>query len=215
MPNKEYNVIKNISDWVYKKFCSDSGNMLVATSIIGTSLSSAAQAAVVFLNDKYTVAQKAFMIPQELVECLVSAVSIFVITKPLQNLGRRAVSSGKILPKNLIKYADKYKLTNLRGKKDFDFGKSIKGLIEKTEKNANKDMFIKEHKDALQSYNNTFDAMSAISATAGTALSVSIAVPTIRNSVAAYFQKQNMIVYNDLNRERYKTARLMSPGMKV
>lgn len=215
MAKQDNNLIKTISGWVYKNFCSDSGNMLVATSIIGTTLSSAAQAAVVFLNDKYTVSQKAFMIPQELVECMVSAVSIFLITKPLQNLGRKAVSSGKILPKNLIKYAEKYKLSNLRGKEEFDFGKSIKGLIEKAEKTANNDVFVKEHKDALQSYNNTFDAMSAISATAGTALSVSIAVPTIRNSVAAYFQKQNLMAYNDLSRERYKTARLMNPGMKV
>ena len=56
--------------------------------------------------------QKAFMIPQELGELIVSSAAIFAITRPTQKLASNLVKTGKILPKELVLYMKEKDLKN-------------------------------------------------------------------------------------------------------
>ena len=96
--------IKKFVNFAYKYFESNSGNMLLVTSIIGVALSSIAQTCAVFFNKDYTTPQKAFMAPQELAEGFMTIASMFLITRPIQILAKKYVQTGKILTKDMKQY---------------------------------------------------------------------------------------------------------------
>mgnify|MGYP007038240962 CR=1 FL=1 len=62
--------------FVYKYFEQGSGNMILITSMIAIGLSAMAQTAAIMINKKYTVSQKAFMIPQEITEGIMTMLSL-------------------------------------------------------------------------------------------------------------------------------------------
>ena len=197
---------KNLAEFVYKHLEKGSGAMILMTSMLGIAMSSVAQTFAILLNDKYSISQKAFMAPQELTEGCITVLSMFLITKPIQKITKQYTKMGKILSKDLIQYAEKNHLLSERGKLNFDFGESIKSIINGIE---NSDKFIRssevdkakmlaEHKDAIHSFHSLEDSTSAITTTAGSILSTALISPLLRNYSASYYQKINMEYYNNL-----------------
>lgn len=195
---------KSASEKVYKHFGKNSGNMLLATSILGFTISSLAQIAAIIVNKKYSVSQKAFMVPQELGELFVASSAIFLITKPMQKFASKLVKTGKIMPKSLTQYVKENNLASKRGSLDFDFSKEVKGIIEQIQKSDSyisskeKELLLEKHHQALNSYETTADAVSALTTTAAGLLTTGLVVPVARNRFASYYQKQNMDVYNNI-----------------
>ena len=83
--------IKKVVNKVHLLFGENSGKMLLLTGIIGMALSSLAQTLTVVNNKHYTLSQKMFMVPQELIDGAVSIFSLVLITTPLQNLAKKYV----------------------------------------------------------------------------------------------------------------------------
>ena len=208
MSNILNKIAKSSAEKVYKIFGNSSGGMLLITSVLGLTFSAVAQIMGICFNKKYTTSQKAFMIPQEIGELIVSAMAIFIITKPSQKLASKLVKTGKILPKELVEYMKMNKLSEMRGKTDFNFGEEVNKIISQIKKSNNyiktnaaeKEAMLKVHNDALDSYNITADAVSAIATTAASALTVGCVAPILRNRFASYYRHRNMDILNYYNR---------------
>ena len=204
MSNLLENAAKYASEKVYQSLSKHSGTMLLTTSIIGIASSAAAQMGMIFFNNKYSKSQKSFMLPQEAMEGLISAMSIFLITKPVQKITLKLLKSGKILPQDLVTYLDKNKLLSNRGKKDFNVKKTIEQTIKKIETS---DRFIKttateqinllmEHKKALQAYKDFEDSSMAIATTGAVAMTTAVIIPLGRNKIASRCQKTSLQYHN-------------------
>ena len=197
---------KYIAEKVYKNLEKGSGHMILATTVTGIALSCLAQTAAIMFNKQYSVSQKAFMVPQEITEGLVSVVSMFAISRPTQYIAKKYAKSGKILTKDMLNYMKKHSLIEKRGNMDFDFGKEINKIIHKIEQSdkyikssdIKKESLLKEHNEILNQFNETEDATSAIATTAGTAISTAFISPLLRNYSASYYQKINLDYYNNL-----------------
>ena len=196
--------VKQYAESVYKQFGKSSGKMLLATSAIGVALSTLAQASAVLVNEKYSVSQKAFMIPQELTEGAISILSLFIITSPIQILAKKYSTTGKILSKDLKNYMEKNNLLGKRGNLDFNLKELLESEVKKLEstdtlvKSApqEKESMLLEYQNLLNNYNALEDATSAIVTAAGSILSTAVILPFLRNYSASYYQKINMHHYN-------------------
>ena len=203
------NQAKKFSEYIYKHLEYGSGSMILATSMFGIAMSSLAQTMAILFNDKYTVSQKAFMVPQELTEGCITVLSMFLITKPIQKLTKHYTKTGKILSKDLINYAKENNLLSKRGKPDFDFSQSIKDIISKIEKSnkfiksseIEKNRLVSMHRGALNEFDVLTDSTSAITTTAGSILSTALISPLLRNYSASYYQKINMDYYSNLPKD--------------
>ena len=204
MTNKFSNIAKKVSEKIYTIFGKSSGNMLLATSILGFTLSSGAQIAAILTNKEYTVSQKAFMVPQEVGELLMATLAIFIITKPIQKLASKMVKTGKISSSELIKYMEDNKILANRGKMGFDFEAEVKNIIKKIKSSdeyinsQNKSSLLDVHNQALGKYEACADSVSAIATTTAGVITTGVVVPMVRNRFGAYYQKQNMYFYNKI-----------------
>ena len=126
--------IKKVVNKVHLLFGENSGKMLLLTGIIGMALSSLAQTLTVVNNKHYTLSQKMFMVPQELIDGAVSIFSLVLITTPLQNLAKKYVKNGKLLTKDLRNYLNKTGIMEKRNEKYFDIEKSLENLINNIKK---------------------------------------------------------------------------------
>lgn len=198
------NLSKSFAETVYKQFGSSSGKMLLVTSAIGVALSTLAQAGAILFNDKYSVSQKAFMIPQELTEGVISIASLFIITTPIQMLAKKYSTTGKVLTRDLKNYMQKHNIMDKRGSLDFNLKTHIESTIDGLK---NSDVFIKStdaeklttqnyYTNILQKYNVLEDTNSAIATAAGSILSTAVILPYLRNYSASYYQKINMKAYD-------------------
>ena len=200
---------KYIAEKVYKNLAKGSGNMILITSMLGIAMSSVAQTAAILINKKYSVSQKAYMVPQELTEGCITILSIFLITKPIQKFSSRYVKSGKIVTKDIAEYMKKYNLTEKRGELNFDFKKSVQDIITKIEKSEKyikssskeREKIVSEHKDIINKFDIMDDATSAIATTAGGILSTAIISPYLRNYSASHYQKVNLSYYDSIKRD--------------
>ena len=195
---------KFLAEKVYKYFGNNSGNMLLATSIIGILTSCLAQTGAIILNKKYTDSQKMFMAPQELTEGCISILSIFFLTKPIQKLANNCLKSGKVLTKDMVEYLKKNELIEKRGKTDFDFKKSVNDIIHKIEasdefiksSSVERQKLIQGNKNIIQDFDIMSDSASAFATTfAGITASAFIS-PILRNHVASNFQKASLNYFN-------------------
>ena len=192
--------LRKTINWIYKHFEKGSGAMILITSLTGMGLSTIAQTCAVIFNKKYTDKQKAFMIPQELTEGLINIFSMLLITKPAQRFVRKLVKTGKVATKKTLEYMSENGLEEKRGAKNFDISKYIQERLAKISKSEEfiknsekgKDALLARHLDVLNGYNVYADSISAITTTAGSALSIALLAPLIRNTVAAKYQKINM-----------------------
>ena len=211
--------IRKSVNWIYKHFEKGSGAMILITSLTGMGLSTLAQTCAIIFNKKYTDKQKAFMIPQELTEGIINIGSMLLITKPTQRFVRKLVKTGKIATKKTLEYMEENGLSDKRGAKNFDIRICIQEKLAKINKSEEfkvipdevKDSILARHIDVLDSYNVYADSISAITTTAGSALSIAILAPLIRNSVAAKYQKINM---NRLQKhyQNYETQKIYNTG---
>ena len=203
-PNWFEKISKSAAESVYKQLGKSSGKMLLATSAIGVGLSTLAQAGAVLFNKKYSVSQKAFMVPQELTEGIVSIMSLFIITTPLQLLAKKYSATGKILSKDLKNYMKKNNLMNKRGNLNFNIKDHIESSIKTLEAS---DVFIKsatpekeamrlEYQNLLNNYDSLQDSTAAIVTAAGSIVSTAVILPLLRNYSASYYQKLNMDAYH-------------------
>ena len=208
---------KNLADFVYKRLGNGSGNMILITSMTGIALSSLAQTGAIFFNKKYSVSQKAFMIPQELTEGCITLLSMFLVTRPIQKLSAKYVKSGKILSKELSSYMIKNNLLNKRGKSDFNLEEYIKSTMNnissKSTTAERKTKMLKPHQEALHNYESVFDATSAICTTAGSIVSTALISPLLRNYVASKYQKTNLNIYNNIPDECKQKIRRIEPRL--
>jgi len=192
--------IRKSINWIYKHFEKGSGAMILVTSLTGMGVSTIAQTCAIIFNKKYTDKQKAFMIPQELTEGIINICSMLLITKPAQRFVRKLVKTGKIATKQTLQYMKENDLADKRGAKNFDIGLFIKEKMAKLEGSEEfsslaqeeKNKILTGHLDVLDNYSVYADSISAITTTAGSALSLAVLAPLIRNSVAAKYQKVNM-----------------------
>ena len=210
--------IRKSINWIYKHFEKGSGAMILITSLTGMGVSTIAQTCAIIFNKKYTDKQKAFMIPQELTEGIINIGSMLLITKPAQRFVRKLVKTGKIATKQTLEYMKENNLTEKRGAKNFDIGMYIKEKIAKIEGSdefpcipeEERNRILSQHLDVLDNYCVYADSISAITTTAGSALSIAMLAPVIRNSVAAKYQKVNM---NRLQKhyQEYENRKIYNP----
>ncbi len=191
--------LKKLSDKVYRHMENGSGHMILLTSMSAILLSMIAQTGAILTNKNYSLSQKAFMVPQELTEGCITALSMFVITKPLQKMSDIYVKRGKILTKDMKNYLQKHNVLDKRGKSEFNLENTINNFIKKletSEKHTNSDIkLLNEHNNMLQTYNSVYDTSSAISTTAGGVISTAFISPLIRNYTASNFQDKNIKMY--------------------
>ena len=200
-----------LSENIYKHVEKNSGNMLLILSITGMLISSLAQAGAILFNKKYTNSQKAFMVPQELVEGIFNMISIFAIAKPTQKLAETCVKRGKILSKNLSNYMKANNINQKKSIKNFDLGKSIDKVIENIQKSdefihsskSAQDSMLLEHFNALEEYNSIADATSAYATTGAMIMSATVFTPLIRNTIASKAQNINLKLISEVD-ERCK-----------
>jgi hypothetical protein len=198
--------MKSVNNFIYKYFCQDSGKMILITSILGMGLSCIAQSAAILNNKEYSFSQKLFMVPQEIVEFFVSAFSIMAVTTPLKKFASKLTKTGKVLTKDLKKYAEDNNLMGKVGDKDFNFAEEVNNIMQKIELSdkfiksgmAEKESMLKPHKENLKKHEVFSDSASAIAATTGGVISVSILSPMLRNAVASKFHKVGMDKINSL-----------------
>lgn len=200
MKNPLTRFAKFVAEKVYKYFGKDSGNMLLATSMIGIFTSCLAQTGAILLNKKYTDSQKMFMAPQELTEGCITVLSMFLVTKPIQKFSSKCFKSGKLLSKEMVEYLRKNELLAKRGEASFDFVKSVDGVIKKVKESdtfiksgsLEKEKLLEEHLNILQEFNAMSDAASAIATTFAGVTSTALISPLLRNHVASRFQKASL-----------------------
>lgn len=201
---------KSFSDFVYKNFEKDSGNMLLITGITGIILSTAAQTAAIMFNKKYSVSQKAFMIPQELTDGTITICSMFFVTKPIQFCAKKYVKSGKILTKDMKNYLRNNNLLQKCGNRNFDIKNSINNIIYNTKKSDEfiksskntQDKILKKHHKMLDTYDSINDATLAIATTAGSMFSTALISPFLRNYSASKYQKVNIQIYDNIKKQK-------------
>lgn len=215
MANPLTKFVKYLAEKIYKHFGDSSGNMLLATSIIGVLTSCLAQTGAIILNKKYTDSQKMFMAPQELTEGCITILSMFVVTKPIQKFTAKCLKSGKILSKDMVAYLKKNKLAAKRGEVGFDFRKSVNDVIHKIElsdkfiksTSSEQEKLLREHVKILQDFDIISDSASAIATTfAGVTASAFIS-PLLRNQAASKFQKASLKYLNSEPEENNNLAK--------
>lgn len=216
MPNPLKNFVKFVSEKVYKHLGENSGNMLLTTSVIGIMASSFAQSAAILLNNKYSTTQKTFMIPQELTEGLVTVLSMFLVTRPIQKFSSKIMKSGKILSKDLVAHLKEQNLLEGRGKAGFDVESQLKKIIENVEKSdkyinsleSERKQMIQKPLQMLDDFSVLSDTASAFATTGGAILSTAIISPFLRNAVASNCQK---IAIKSMEEENRQAQQIKKP----
>lgn len=211
--------IKKVVNKVHVLFGENSGKMLLLTGIIGMALSSLAQTLTVVNNKHYTLSQKMFMVPQELIDGAVSIFSLVLITTPLQNLAKKYVKNGKLLTKDLRNYLNKTGIMEKRNEKHFDIEKSLENLINNIKKSEDyikateleKNKLLKEPIENMHKFEAIVDSTSAIVTTAGSAFSIALLAPILRNTVASQYQKIMLEHFSEKNKEEKQT---IAPDIK-
>ena len=201
---------KKFGEFVYRNFEKDSGNMILYTSIIGISLSVIAQTAAIFINKKYSLSQKAFMIPQEITEGVMTVASLFFVSKPLQQLAKKMTKTGKIISKDLKQYLKNNNFTYELGRYNYNIDRNMDIILNnklasvKNSDNLTKQDIRTKHSEILSIYHTTSDATAAISTTIGSVLTTALISPFIKNLSASHYQKVNMDLYDNIKERRNK-----------
>lgn len=205
-------LVQNCGEKIYETFESSSGNMILITTAVGVFLSTVAQSLAVIGNKNYSVSQKAFMIPQELTEGVISIGTLLVTSFVMKASAAKLVESGKIITKDLKSYLKNNNALQNIGNSKYSVSKTI-DLIKEDVKNSNtykkgneeiKKALLEPHNKAIMAHEQTKDATSAIVTTAGSIISTAVFVPLIRNSVAAKFQPANIEIMDCVQKQQSK-----------
>ncbi len=169
------NFFKSPLEWVYQNFKKNTAKMLVVTGTIGWGLSSLAQIGAVLFNPKIPREQKAFLVPQEVLDAVVNIGSFFLITQMTKKVVSKMASTGKIAPQKVRDYLNKNK--DLYGDK---IGKLSLDLDEVLKNNP------KFPTESYYSYKNYVTTLGTVGASI---VASNIVTPVLRNAGASDFQK--------------------------
>ena len=161
--------------WFADKFSKNASKMLIATGVVGWTLSSLAQIGAILFNPNISKEQKSFLIPQECADALVNIGSFFAITQVTRMTVSKLFSTGKFastkvrdfLNKNKHLYKDKI------GKIEFDIDKIM-------DKHPH---FPKKEYYSTKNYYTTLATVGA------GILSSNIVTPIVRNKMANKMHK--------------------------
>lgn len=169
-------IFESLLEWVAKNFRKDASKMLIFTGVAGWSLSSLAQICGIVFNQEIPKEQKLFLIPQELSDAAVNIGSFFLVTQMAKKTVSKMFSTGKLAPKQVRAYLDKYK--DLYGKKvgklDFDLDEVLKKTSD----------FPKDSYYTCKNFGTTIATVGA------GILSSNIITPIVRNHMASNMQKK-------------------------
>jgi len=167
----------------------DNANFLKVTGALGWVLSGIAQVGAILLNNNIPNKEKKFLIPQEILDCVVNVSTFLFITSKAENIGKALVLSGKFLNKSAFDVAQKLKPEKLfngkfglnTSKKEFDAALNIiKNTIAKQTNN----------KQIAQEFSDFYKGAGVITSLIGSIISGNIVTPIIRNRLAAVYQNK-------------------------
>lgn len=174
---KESSTLMKIFNLIYDKYAKNPGNMLIHTGVIGWALSATAQICGIVFNDKLTVKQKMYLIPQESADAFFNVVSFYAVTRVFNSLAKNLVKTGKWLPKDVAQHLKTKGIKGV-GTEHFDMTK------------------LDLPTDISKSYYKHYQGLDVGSTLAGSIESCNILTPIFRNHVAAKKQKENMMKYD-------------------
>ncbi len=165
----------------YNTYSANPATMLLVTGTLGWALSAAGQIAAVLFNDKISLKEKAFLIPQELGDATINILSFYLLTRTATNIAENMARQGKI---TTPKIKDFLKSKGLLGKK---MGKEVLDI----------DSFPPDMKKAVEDLRKDAGVVAGI---AGAIVSTNIITPILRNKYAAHCQKITMAELNEKRR---------------
>ncbi len=178
--------LNNFKNYLYKNYGENPGTMLVHTGALGWVLSSLAQIFAVAVNDKITVEQKSFLIPQEIADAAINILSFYIVTSSVKNLSTKLVQTGKLTTKAIKTQLEHLGVAKEKiGSFDFNIGKL---------------------KEVPKDYKSFKNGVEVIASTLGSIASCNIITPILRNEYAAKRQKQIVAkLHKNDNGQPYKT----------
>lgn len=172
------NLFSNFKSTMYKHYGENPGKMLIHTGVLGWILSSLAQVSAVVFNDKISVKEKSFLVPQEIADAGFNIASFYLITSSFKKVASKLVSTGKLTTKPIKEFLTKNGYNKLIGKHDFNI-----------EKLSN----FKDIKDEYKPFKNGIDVIASVT---GSIISCNIVTPILRNNYASKKQKKIMARLN-------------------
>ena len=173
-----------IGDFIYTNLSKDLGTMLIVTGCVGWVLSSIAQIASIAMNDKIPSSQKKFLIPQEASDAAFNILGFLAITTSLKYVAGKLVSTGKVLPKKVVKFLEQNGFKDKIGSLDFNIPRDVPNF-----------------ENVKDIYNKCSNFMTSSAAVVGSVVSTNLVTPIFRNNYAAKMQHH----YKD------KDMKLISP----
>jgi len=168
----------NIKNWLYEYY-KEPAKMLLHTGAVSWTISSIAQVAAIAVNDKIPPEQKEFLIPQEMADGAINILSFILITSQATALGKKLVSTGKLISKPVREFVQ----NQVKDVKLGDFATNIKEIVAKDAK-------IKKEYDKF----NT--GVSVIASTIGAVIASNFLTPYMRNLYGANQQKKSLAKMN-------------------
>ena len=197
-------MIKILSDfaqkkfnWICKTFKDDTSKMLIFTGALGWILSSAAQVAGIYANKEIPDEKKSFLVPQELIDGAINALTFIGITT--------------IAKRGIEKMASTGKTTTLSVRNFLKQHPDLEAKVGKWELNLDRE--IPKNISAYKSYCSHKNFITTMGTLGASVLSCNIVTPLIRNAMASRVQKN----YIDMkhNPTAYKYSTNYSGNMKI
>lgn len=215
---------------LFNKYSNNLSQMLLVTGTLSWIFSAAAQIFGIATNDKVPVEKKKFLIPQEIADAAINILSFYFVTRSIQTVTKKLVSSGKIITPAISKFCQEngIKIAKDESGKP-NIGKAILDRISEYKavinKNKSENLNINKAKtDKLQikidNFNDFYDTKYAIFETGfgiignviGAVLSSNIITPLLRNPIAAAKQRQSIAQENMQKQQQLNTV---SPVISV
>jgi len=183
-------LVQHRFEWIYESFTDDKSKMLIFTGTLGWILSSAAQVVGIYRNDEISDEKKSFLVPQELIDGAINALSFIGITTIAKRWIEKMASTGKIAPLSVRNYINRHpELKDNIGKFDFDLEKVLP---------KNTDIF-----KSYKSHKNFTTTMGTLGASV---ISCNIVTPLIRNAMASRVQKTYIDMKHNPQMYQQKTS---------
>lgn len=195
------NLMDKFNGYMFGKFSKGLGNMLLVTGTLGWVLSAVGQLWGLKTNKNLSDDQKKFLMPQEMADAVANIISFYVITKSVKDLSKKAVSSGKLVTKEIAVFCEKNGIDIAKTK---DIGKAISDKISQLKLLTNtKELSVPQVKKdelnakitGLQNFNdNTYapfeGGAETVGSVVGAIVSSNILTPILRNKFASSRQNQ-------------------------
>lgn len=174
----------------------DLGSLLNVTGTVGWAASAAAFTGAVALNEDIPKEQKRFLIPQEIADGVINCTLFFFGTKSANKWAKGLVRKGGILPKGLdkVEKGAQKKVETLRNEllgnktfKDsvFKDGSKVSVYDKMIDNLGGEDSKLGSH---MKNFSTAFTTLVSIT---GSAISMNLITPFIRNDVASRFQQKH------------------------